>query len=80
VDIKIVRQINIFAFPMKNLIVSNIKDQQVEGVGKFHNVSLQVQDLNLQTGCYTRPLYVMDMVLGEEWLMQLGTYTTNLQE
>jgi hypothetical protein len=22
----------------------------------------------------------MDMVLGVEWLMQMGTYTTNLQE
>lgn len=28
----------------------------------------------------TLPLEDMDIVLDEEWLMQLGSYTTNLEE
>jgi hypothetical protein len=36
--------------------------------------------LELQTGYYALPLCGIDMVLGAEWLVQLGTYATNLQE
>lgn len=34
----------------------------------------------LQVGFYTVPLAGMDIVLGAEWLMLLGTFTTNLQK
>ena len=30
--------------------------------------------------CYALPLNIMDIVLGVEWLMQLGTYAMNLQQ
>jgi hypothetical protein len=54
--------------------------QKVKGLGRCHKVSIQIQNLELQTRYYALPLSEMDMVLGAKWLTQLGTYTTNLQE
>ena len=54
--------------------------QEVMGVGSFHKVLVQIQELELQSGFYALPLDEMYMVLGLEWLMQLGKYSTNLEE
>jgi hypothetical protein len=61
-------------------MVTTVDGQPIEGVGRCHKVSIHIQNLELQTGYYALPLCGMDMVLGAEWLMQLGTYATNLQE
>jgi hypothetical protein len=41
---------------------------------------MRIKNLELQYGYYALSLTGMDMVLGAEWLMQLGTYATNLQQ
>ena len=64
---------------MKDLIVTAANGQMVKEVLKWHKVSIQIQDLELQTKLYTL-LGEMDIVLGVEWLMHLGSYTTNLEE
>lgn len=80
VDINLAKQLNLFVYPIKDLIVETVHGQQVKGIGRCHKVPVQIQNLELQTECYTLPLSGMDMVLGVEWLMQLGTYATNLEE
>jgi len=65
---------------VKSLTVSTVIDGHMGVVGRCHKVSLQIQDLKLQTICYTLPLKDVHMVLGAEWLSQLGTYATNLNE
>jgi hypothetical protein len=80
VDINLAKQLNLFVYPVKDLIVKVANGQQVKGIGRCHKVFVQIQSLELQTRCYALPLSGMDMVLGAEWLMQLGTYATNLQE
>jgi hypothetical protein len=79
-NINLSRLLNLFVYPVKNLIVAIVDGQQVKQIGRYHKVSVQIQSLKLQMGCYAPPLNGMDMVLGEEWLMQMGTYATNLQE
>jgi len=79
-DINVAKELNLFVYPVKSLTVSTIIDGHVGVVGQCHKVSLQIQDLKLQTRCYTLPLKDVDMVLGAEWLSQLGTYATNLNE
>ena len=80
VDMKIAKALNLFVYPVKNLTVSTITDQHLDEVGKCHKVPLHIQDLKLQIDCYALSLKGVDMVLGAEWLIQLGTYATNLQE
>jgi hypothetical protein len=80
VDINLARQLNLFVYPVRNLVVTTTDGQQIKGLGRCHKVSVQIQNLELQSGYYALPLSGMDMVLGAEWLMQLGTYATNLQE
>ena len=60
-------------YPTLDLIVMIVDGQKVKGVGKCHKVSIQNQELKLQTRFYALPLNEMAMVLGVEWLMQLGT-------
>jgi hypothetical protein len=67
-------------YPTKDLTITIVDGQKVKGVGQCHKISIQIQELELQTRFYALPLNEMDMVLGAEWLMQLGTYTTNLEE
>jgi hypothetical protein len=80
IDIIVAKQLNLFVYPTKDLTITVVDGQKVKEVGRCHKVSVQIQELELQTGLYTLPLEEMDMVLGVEWLMQLGTYTTNLEE
>lgn len=61
-------------YPSKELILIIIDGQKVEGVGRCHGVSVQIQEMDLQTSFYALRIYEMDMVLGEKWLMQLETY------
>jgi len=61
-------------------MVTIFDGQPINGIGRCHKVLIHLQQLDLQTGYYALPLYGMDMVLGVEWMMQLGTYTTTLQE
>jgi hypothetical protein len=80
IDINVAKQLNLFVYPTKDLTVMVVNGQKVKGVGRCHKVLVQIQELELQTRFYALPLDEMDMVLGAEWLMQLGTYTTNLEE
>jgi len=80
IDINVAKELNIFVYPVKNIIVSTIVDGHFGVLGQCHKVSLQIQYLKLQTICYMLPLKDVDMVLGAEWLSQLGTYATNFNE
>jgi hypothetical protein len=80
VDINLTKQLNLFVYLVKDLIVTIADGQQVKEIDRCHEVYVQIQSLELQMGCYALPLNGMDMVLGAKWLMQLGTYATNLQE
>ena len=72
-------QLNLFVYPTKNLSVKVANGHQVDNT-RCHKISVQVQELEINLGFYVLPLDGMDMVLGAKWLMQLGTYTTNLEE
>jgi hypothetical protein len=61
-------------------LVAIIDGQKVRGLGRCHKIFVQIQRLELDAGLYALPLNEMDMVLGAEWLMQLGTYTTNFEK
>lgn len=74
------KELNLFVYPVKSITILTIIDGHVVVIGQCHKVSLQIQELKLQTICYTLPLKYLDMVLGAEWLSQLGTYATNLKE
>ena len=63
VDTKSAKQVNLFVYPVKNLIVSIINDEQVEGVGGCHKVSLQIPGTQLHIRCYVLPLREVDIVL-----------------
>jgi hypothetical protein len=52
-------------------------DKKIGNVGKFHKVKLQIQDFNLESKLYTVPLGGVDVVLGFQWLQNLGTYSFN---
>ena len=54
--------------------------QKFREIGECHKVSIQIQELELQTDLFSLPLKKMDIVLGAKWLIQLGSYTTNLEE
>ena len=53
------------------------KSKEYEDAIRFF---ISIQNLELQTRFYSLLLDGRDMVLGVEWLMQSGTYATNLQE
>ena len=80
IDIIVAKQLNIFVYPTEDLIVVVIDGQNVKEGGRCHKVSIQIQELKLQIGLYALLLEEMDMLLGAEWLMQLGTYTTKFEE
>jgi len=63
VDINLARQLNLFMYPVKNLTVTTVDGQPIQGVGWCHKVSINIQNLELQTGYYALPLCGIDMVL-----------------
>jgi hypothetical protein len=80
IDIDVAKKLNYFIYPTRDLTIKVANGQRVKEVGKCHKISVQIQELELQTGFYALPLEGMDMVLGAEWLIQLGSYATNLEE
>ena len=72
--INFVKKLNHLVYPSKDLLLIIIDGKKVEGVGRCHRVSVQIQEMDLQTSFYALRLYEMDMVLGGKWLMQLETY------
>ena len=72
--INFVKKLNHLVYPSKDLLLMIIDGQKVEGVGRCHRVSVQIQEMDLQTSFYALQLYGMDMVLGGKWLMQLENY------
>jgi hypothetical protein len=66
-------------YPIKDFTTTITDGQKVKGVGRFHKVSVQIQELELQIGFYTLALNEMDMVLGVEWLMQLALIPPTLK-
>jgi hypothetical protein len=74
------KKLNYFIYPTKDLTIKVANGQRAKEVGKYHKILVQIQELELQTRFYALPLEGMDMVLGVEWLIQLGSYATNLEE
>jgi hypothetical protein len=79
-DINLTRKLNLFMYPIKGLTVTTANGQPIEGIRQCCKISIHIQNLKLQTRYYTLPICGIDMVLGEKWLVPLGTYATNLQE
>jgi hypothetical protein len=80
VDINFVGQLNLFVYPVRNLVVTTSNGQQIKGLGRCHKILIKIENLELHSGYYALPLSGMDVVLGVAWLMQLGTYATNLHD
>jgi hypothetical protein len=56
-------------YAIKDFTTTITNAHKVKGVGIFHKVSVQIQELGLKIGFYTLALNEMDMVLGVELLM-----------
>jgi hypothetical protein len=80
IDIDVAKKLNLFIYPTKDLTVKVANGQKVKEVGKCHKISVQIQELELQPEFYALPLEGIDMVLGAKWLIQFGSYATNLEE
>jgi hypothetical protein len=52
IDIDVAKKLNLFIYPTTNLTVKVANGQKVKELGKFHKVSVQIQELELQTGFY----------------------------
>jgi len=57
-----------------------VNRKKAKEVAKYHKVSIQIQELELQIEPYALPLEEIGIVLGAKCLMWLGSYTTNLDE
>lgn len=79
-DINVTKQLNFFVYSTKDLTIMITDGQRVNAIGRSCKVSIKMQELELQRGFHSLPLNGMVMVLGVKWLMQLGTYSTNLEE
>ena len=62
-DSTMAKRLNLFAFHMPNLNVMVADSKEIERVGKFHKVKLQIQDYNLESSFYIVPLGGVDKVL-----------------
>jgi hypothetical protein len=56
VDINLAKQLNLFVYPVKDLMVTAADGQPIEGVGQCHKVSIHIQKLERQTRYYALPL------------------------
>jgi hypothetical protein len=56
VDINLVKQLNIFVYLVKVLMVTTVDGQPIKGVGRCHKVLIYIQNLELQIRYYTLPL------------------------
>jgi hypothetical protein len=50
VGINLAKQLNLFVYPVKDLMVTTAHGQPIKGVGRCHKVSIHIQNLELQTG------------------------------
>ena len=74
------KRLNIFAYPMPNMKLMVVDENEIEKVGKCHKVKLQIQEYNLESSFYIIPLRGVDVVLVVQWLQTLGTYSANHQK
>jgi len=77
IDIHVENRLNLFVYPVAYIRVMVADDKRIDGVRKFHKVKLQIEDYKLESGFYTVPLGGVDIVLGAQWLLTLGTYSAN---
>jgi hypothetical protein len=63
IDINFSKQQNLFVYPTKDLAVAIVDGQKVKGVGKFHVVSVQIQELELQTGFYALLILIIVLII-----------------
>jgi hypothetical protein len=69
IDIDVAKKLNLFIYPTMDLPVKVANGQSVKEVGKCHKISVQIQELELQTRFHALLLEGMDVVLGVEWLI-----------
>lgn len=50
--INFVKKLNHLVYPSKDLLLMIIDGQKVGGVGRYHRVSIQIQEMDLQTSLY----------------------------
>jgi len=80
INIDLAKQLDICICLVKDLTTSIATGKKFEEIGEFHKVSIHIQELHLQIDLFSLPLKEMDVVLGAKWLIQLGSYATNLEE
>ena len=78
-DSTMAKRLNIFTFPMPNMKVMVADGKKIKKVGKGHKVKLKIKNFHLEYPFYTVPLRGVDVVLGIQWLQNLGTYSANHQ-
>jgi hypothetical protein len=77
-NVNVAKRLNLFIYPTKDLTVMDAYCQVITRIEKCHKVSIQIQNFKLQMRYFTT--WGMGILLGATWLMQLGTYATNIQK
>jgi hypothetical protein len=49
VDINLARQLNLYVYPVNNLVVTTADGQQIKGLGRCHKVFVKIQNMELQS-------------------------------
>ena len=79
IDVNVAKRLNLFIYPAIDIRVMVADVKKIDGIRKCHKVKLQIDDYNMESKFYTIPLGGVDIVLGIEWLLRLGSYSTNHQ-
>ena len=80
IDVNVAKRLNLFIYPAIDIRVMVADGKKIDGIRKGHKVKLQIDDYNMEYGFYTIPLGGVYIVLGIQWLLTLGTYSTNHQK
>jgi len=74
INIDLAKQLGFCICSMKDLTMSISTRKHFMEIGEFHNVSIQIQELELQTDLFSLSLKEIDVFLGAKWLIQLGIH------
>lgn len=74
---KLVKKLNLCITPTKNFGVTIEDEFQIKGIGACQHVNLKIQGVKIKQNFLSIKLGNMDMIMGIEWLSQLGDVKTN---
>jgi len=77
---KIARLLRLLLVPTKSFAVRIANGERLFCQGRFDEVQVNVQDIQFSLSLYSLPLVGLDMVLGIQWLMMLGSMICNWKQ